>query len=303
MNASIDRLTWLAEEIGTRAIPWAIWGALLFVGYSGAKLTWALIEPMPTVTVQKLQTVKINNSGQAVASNASQLPQEHLFGEFTKEVVVEEKPVVESAPDTRLSLVLQGVMAAEDAAEGSAVIGRKGGQGQFFRIDEDVFGQAKLAQVFADRVILDRNGNYETLRFEDKPSKGQITSVGSSGSRQSSASSNNKKNNSRNTAVNESVQAMVSSIREEALSNPEQLVTRMGLEASEEGYRVTRRARQLMSLGLRAGDMVVAVNDNPVGNIEQDQLLVDQVIAGGDVKIEIQRGSRRFTIYHTIPNQ
>ena len=54
--------------------------------------------------------------------------------------------------------------------------------------------------------------------------------------------------------------------------------------------------------GLRPGDIVTAVNDNPVGNLAQDQALLNQILqSGGELKIAIQRGSRTFTIYQSIP--
>lgn len=286
------------ESVAAKFVPWLVWALLIMSAYVGAKVTWGLVDPLPTITVSQLKIANLNATQQTGSTGFSKkLPSMHLFGELTKEVAVVEAPIVESAPDTRLNLVLYSTVAANEPEGGYATIGKKGKSGEFFRVDDDVLGEATLAQVFPDKVILARNGQYETLRFDEKPSAGQT------GSRVVSAqNSRSQSSGSINNAVNASVQAMVSSIRDEALTDPQALVNRMGLEATGDGYRVTRRARQLMSLGLRSGDMVVAVNDNPVGNIQQDQLLVDQIIAGGDVKIEIQRGSRRFSLYHTIPN-
>jgi general secretion pathway protein C len=55
-------------------------------------------------------------------------------------------------------------------------------------------------------------------------------------------------------------------------------------------------------VGLRPGDIVTSVNDQPVGNIQSDQMLLNQVLqTGGELKIQIRRGSRSFTIYQSIP--
>ena len=99
-----------------------------------------------------------------------------------------------------------------------------------------------------------------------------------------------------------SVRGMVDYVSQRANEDPEAFIQEMGLQATDGGYQVTRRARQLQMVGLRPGDVVTAVNDQPVGNVQSDQALLNQVLqTGGELKLQIRRGSRSFTIYQSIP--
>jgi general secretion pathway protein C len=299
-------LDWLnrLQQQAPKLIPCAVWLLLIITGVLAARLTWYLIEPVPELTVRPLPVTGsvMEQSPQSATVDVD----DNLFGEYQPEAV-EAAPVIEAAPETRLNLVLQGVFASDNPENGSAVISKKGGSGDFFTTGKDVFGQAILRQVFSNRVILERNGQFETLKFEDTPSTGGTIASNSSAGRSIGNQSDRsgaapiREPNRSNDDVEDNIGQMLTDLRDEALDNPEGLIRRMGLEVTDDGYQVTRRARQLMAFGLRPGDVVVAVNDQQVGNIAQDQLLIDQLSVGGDVKIEIQRGSRRFSIYHTIP--
>ena len=99
------------------------------------------------------------------------------------------------------------------------------------------------------------------------------------------------------------VQGMVDYVTRRANEDPEGFVQEMGLEPTDGGYQVTRRARQLQMVGLRPGDVVTSVNDMQVGNIQTDQVMLNQILqTGGELKIQIRRGSRSFTIYQSIPS-
>ncbi len=98
----------------------------------------------------------------------SVLQKGELFGVFTepKEAPVVEQPVVVDAPKTRLSLVLSGVVASNDAQKSLAVIANRGVQATY-GINEVIEGtQAKLKAVMPDRVIISNSGRDETLMLE-----------------------------------------------------------------------------------------------------------------------------------------
>ena len=52
----------------------------------------------------------------------------------------------------------------------------------------------------------------------------------------------------------------------------------------------------LFLAGLQSGDVILSVNGRPVGDIQQDQLEIANIMAQGSARIEVQRGSRRFFI-------
>jgi general secretion pathway protein C len=230
-----------------------------------------------------------------------------FFGAVADVEEVGETPAID-VPETKLNLTLQGVMARGDG-QGFAVIGEGRGSGRVFGVGEDIFGQALLAEVFGDRVVLDRRGQFEILRYEQVSSDAILQSVNpNENSLPAPAESFREALSQANAEVangadlQAQVQGMVEYVNRRANEDPEGFVAEMGLEPSAEGYQVTRQARQLQMVGLRPGDVVTSVNDMPVGNIQNDQVLLNQVLqVGGEIKIQIRRGSRAFTIYQTIP--
>jgi len=91
---------------------------------------------------------------------------QHLFGAAATGDNTREKPV--AAPDTRLSLVLNGTVASNDEGHSYALISNPSGQTQSFSKGERVFGMAVLEEIYTDRVILSRNGRNESLRLPEK---------------------------------------------------------------------------------------------------------------------------------------
>ncbi len=78
--------------------------------------------------------------------------------------------VTEDLPETNLKLVLRGVGATEIDKTGGALVEGPDRQTEFFRIGEDMPGNAVLHSVFANRVVIDRKGKLENLFFPESRS-------------------------------------------------------------------------------------------------------------------------------------
>lgn len=286
---------------------------VLLVIYSAvlaARFTWLWLEPVPEVSAPTIRPAASANGGTGtdLEQLGRQLASRELFGEFQPEEVVQEEQRPVEAPETQLRLTLQAVLAQSGEGKGFAIIAQRNGQSKAFGVGDDVFGQAELAAVYGDRVILNRNGQMETLRYERAESTAMLQRLEEAPSaevEQGFEETFDQAQEEVNSGADMQAQMeqVASYIQQRANSDPEGLLNEVGLEPTGEGYRVTRRARQLQMAGLRPGDIVTAVNDNPVGNISQDQALLNQIMqSGGELKIQIQRGSRTFTIYQSIPN-
>lgn len=277
-----------------------------------ARFTWLWLEPVSQITAPTIRPAAASNSngGGDLEQLAQRLASRELFGEFEVEEAVQEEQRPVEAPDTQLRLTLQAVLAEAGDGAGFAIIAQRNGQSKAFGVGDDVFGQAELAAVYGNRVILNRNGQMETLRYERSESSQLLQPLeveAPPGAEPDQAFEETFDQAQEEVNSGADMQAQVEQvanyIQQRANSDPEGLLNEVGLEATGEGYRVTRRARQLQMAGLRPGDIVTAVNDNPVGNISQDQALLNQIMqSGGELKIQIQRGSRTFTIYQSIPN-
>lgn len=290
-------------------LPLQRWVVVILIALSAvysAQLTWLWLQPVPEVSAPRIQPANLNNA--ASSTNPEQLGaalgERHFFGQFEAVATAEPEQPVE-APETRLNMKLQAVLARGDDGTGFAIISRGGSQASAFSVGDDIFNQATLSAVYRDRVILDRNGQLETLRYE-REATSQLLQVNDEPIEDDSSFRETidqaQQRVDRGEDVQAQVEQMVSYVQQRANSDPQGLLDEVGLEATGSGYQVTQNARQLAMAGLRPGDVVTAVNDQPVGNIGQDQALLNQILqTGGELKIQIQRGSRSFTIYQSIP--
>lgn len=283
------------------AIKLATWLGCIGIAYQAALITWTLITPA-TLDIPKpgsgtipLTSVSKSDSLQYALADF------HLLGiaDAGPENAQQEQV---AAPETRLNFELKGILAGEKGS--SAIIAQTGGAGEYFKVGDRVFNRARLTDVFDDHVLLDNRGKLEKLVFED--SSGRLIQKGSN-SKAPSRPLPPKKNQSRsdnnfNNRVKkiDTPEEFVDLARAELLEDPRQALDNLGVEASGEGYRVTPKAGMLLGLGMQPGDVIISINGQPLGDIEQDQGLIDEVYTAGQARIEVQRGSRRFIINHSF---
>jgi general secretion pathway protein C len=97
----------------------------------------------------------------------------HLFGAAP----VERLPGSNNAPDTRLALTLSGIIALEDPDKGYAILSEEDKPAHLYATGAAVAGTtARLQKVFSDRVVLERQGELETLRLPRRALVGLLTS-------------------------------------------------------------------------------------------------------------------------------
>jgi len=75
--------------------------------------------------------------------------------------------VTEDLPETNLKLILRGISATNADDSSGALIEGPDRQTEFFRIGDNMPGNAVLHAVFANRVVIDRNGRFENLYFPE----------------------------------------------------------------------------------------------------------------------------------------
>ncbi|MGD8998853.1 MAG: type II secretion system protein N [Granulosicoccaceae bacterium] len=133
-----------------------------------------LVNSMLNVTLQWLSSTSGEDTPATIAApaaekvqrqQAAQIAQLHLFGKAQLQSV-KQAPTV--APETKLNLVLRGVIASGRAAGALAIVGPRGGKEKSYAIGETLPGGAELKEIYADRVILQHRGRLETLTLQRK---------------------------------------------------------------------------------------------------------------------------------------
>ena len=255
--------------------------ATLYFGWRMSSLLWLLAGqdyaelPKPVAQPASQQTVAVDGSRLASFS---------IF----KVVEVESKPnAAINAPDTALQLKLDGVfVSASHGKQSSAIISEQGqGIGKLYKVGQQVSGGATLSAVYMDRVLLNRNGVDEVLRFIKTNLLGGDTppAVAASGA-----------------GVNKGVQArdMIGQAIMRLNNEPDAYLSELGLASRGQGYEITdgSPAHMRNNLGLRVGDKILKLNGQPLGNPQQDKNLLQQIQQTGHARIDIQRGSQTLTI-------
>jgi general secretion pathway protein C len=113
-----------------------------------------------TNNIPKQITVTSGNVSRKIASL-------HLFGQMAaKKKQAAKKQIV--APATQLKLTLRGIIAEDQKHLGIAIIQQDNKKDEKpFSVKQSVFGLATLEEIYDDRVILLRNGKFETLRLPE----------------------------------------------------------------------------------------------------------------------------------------
>jgi general secretion pathway protein C len=240
---------------------------------------------------------------------------------------VESAPVVVNAPETKLNLELQGVFIAEDGKSSTAIVAEKNKTGELYAIGDKLPGNATLASVFQDHVLLKRGTKMEKLMFSDSafrsPATGSTPRSNRSTNRGTTTAVEPTKNRSdlerirdriRNrtspseprTTTTPRTRESMEQYRQKMQNDPVGTLSELGVtpvsEAESAGYRVGAEAQGvLQQSGLQPGDVILSVNGRPVGVAANDTALMDQVMASSRVRVEVQRGSRRFFLTVPVP--
>ena len=255
---------------------------------------------------------------QAPDIDLSRLLGSKLFGQYVPTPITTPKVEATKAPKTTLRLDLQGVFHGLSGVNSTAIIAQQGKTGELYRVGEQVSAGVTLQSVLSDRVILSRRGGaLEALYFDDDSKLEGVKSVSaSSGSGVNPANRNSDKKSRLSDAKSNlgkmissgrshSPEQIVQAITTDLESNPQAALQELGLESvgAGQGYSVGRGASRdlLRAMGLRSGDKVISINGWPLGDPGSDASQIKSALGGEKIRVEIQRGSRRFTVNLDVP--
>ncbi len=202
---------------------------------------------------------------------------------------------------TALDLTLLGVILRDDPAASRALIA-DGADDGYFRPGDEIRAGVTLSEVFPAHVSLDVEGRTELLYFPDGgPEIVEMpTTPEGVDALLAALRTDYVPPVSRERAAPETTQDYIALWRRRIIANPAQVLEQIGLEATENGYRIAEQHDSGVALaGLRAGDLVRTVNGQPVGDVDSDRRLFDEVAASGLARLEIERDGE--TIVMSFP--
>lgn len=253
------------------------------------------------------------------AVDPTAIPLWNLFGKEGAREKVDDTPKDVVAPKTNLQLELHGVFVAAKEEDSTAIISEKRRESKLYQVGDKLPGNATLAAVYENRVLLNRQGRLEALYFPDaKTGGGAMRSSGTSTaaakavntSRRTAPSRTERYSATRGSAGSggrvekmiqsaSSPEAFAKALQDEMGVNPEEALREMGLETNNgRGYKITGSGSPIFSaFGARPNDVILSLNGQQLGDPATDITRAQDMLSmeNCDLVVTMERNGHQFT--------
>lgn len=274
----------MGQRLGRIAANLLLAALVAYLASWGGKVTWWLVwQERPVATLFQMSSV---GSPASTGFSGRTLAAYEFFGRPEGVVPVAES-VRQSAPETRLRLRLEGVLVAGQAEYSGAIVAGTDGVTEHYRVGDTLPGNAELVEVEPGRILIKRNGMFETLTFEDNPDVGLVAEQTGS--------------------ANGSPEGFVADIQARLDNQGAAALVAFGLrpvqDGSASGYTYDGSNAMLNAASLKSGDVITAINGQMLGDFEQDRSLLESWRELPQLDIEIERNGARFSVSYALPDQ
>ena len=216
--------------------------------------------------------------------------------------------IEDGAPDTRLPLLLRGVVASSKAGLGQAVIEHSKLQDLYQVGDElPVSGKVVLAKVLPALVVLDNGGRYEVLRLFEESTLTRQAPARRTAAQTSRPPSTATTNTRSETPPAGDAAEIAATYRDRLYRDPESLADMVRVSAVREGgallgYRVSpgRDGSEFAALGFETGDIVTGVNGLALSDPANTVRLYQAMRSASEANFELLRNGETVTLNVSI---
>ena len=206
--------------------------------------------------------------------NIAAITQAHLFG------MAEVPPQDDGNAPPGQGFVVTGIIAGGDPKAGLAIVGMNPESAQVYAVGDMVPGGVRLHSVYADHVIIDRNGQLESLTLPHE--------AGPAGAPPPSTASLQTES-----APLERMRRMIAeqpSIIGDVM-RPQPVIDHGRMN----GFRVYpgRDRMAFMRLGLRPGDQVTAINGTPLDDRDRSEQILRTLTSSSEARVTVIRGGQQ----------
>ena len=159
----------LFSQLGHRRVAQFVMALLLvYIAYISAKITWSVISQSQSGQNTTINGISKNFNPNKVnkAIDVAKIQSLNLFGQYNENVDDAAEIEMANVPETKLNLVLTGLVASDDTSIAAAIIENQGKQDTYGIGDIIIGTRANLEQVLMDRVIIKHSGRLETLMLD-----------------------------------------------------------------------------------------------------------------------------------------
>lgn len=275
----------------------AIISLLLVVAcaYLLVELTWMFLYPdeESVASVPQIKQSVVNR--QAQQNNFKKLTSANIFGISEKAA----SPKQTKAPETKLNLTLKGVLAAKPMALASAIIAQgKSGKEDIYSVGDRMPGGVLIKEIHPEYVVLERNGQLETLKLQKISGAGGIGSLGLPDNTRNSLSSRSSYS---------TPGAALNQIRGDILKNPTSfgdyaipvLVKENGKQI---GYRLKpqKNGEVLSKIGLESNDVITEINGVKLDTQQNGVSALRKLSTAKNLNIVVKRNGAEVPLNITL---
>ncbi|MDH5610920.1 MAG: type II secretion system protein GspC [Gammaproteobacteria bacterium] len=251
-----------------------------------SELIWLMldesgVEPMAIIAPANSVVNQTLNNKKSQQQDFRTLTSTHLFG-IAETIKVSGS--TEKMPETKLNLVLRGILTAGTTQAASAIIAQgANGREEIYGIDDKIPGGITLREIYPEHIILERQGKLETLHLEKDSSPDLISPANSSiqpiSSTISTASTQELKN-IRNDIIKDPT-----SFRKYALP----VVVREN--GKQIGYRLQAQQKSdlLTQAGLESSDVITSINGIKLDDMKNSIGALNELRSADQVSITVKR--------------
>jgi general secretion pathway protein C len=212
---------------------------------------------------------------QAVVAHAPDIPaivNAHLWG-------VPPPSEVRIEP-SQVNLLLTGTIAGNDPQNGLAILGQTPQTARVYAVGDIVPGGAKLHSVYSDRVVIDRNGQLESLALPRQLNTGNAPPPSAAALQ----------------GENPNIERMRRMITEQPGLLADVMRPQPVMEHGRmNGFRVYpgRNRMAFMRLGLRPGDQVTAINGTPLDDRDRAEQILHTLGSSSEAHVTVIRNGQQ----------
>jgi general secretion pathway protein C len=180
----------------------------------------------------------------------------------------------DNAPLTTMPLILAGVIAGNDPNKGQAIIGASAASAKLCAVGAMISGGARLHSIFSDHVLIERNGGLETLKLPHTAPNASPAIKPMAGAPPAPPHTDAQRDNST---------VLAGLVRIQPVFNQGKL----------SGYRIFpgggRGNTAFTQLGLRSGDLIVAINGSPLDDAGRAMEVMQTLSSASSATVTVSR--------------
>lgn len=260
-------------------------------GLDNRLATSATISLLESETQAALASANDRGSKKGHKRDYDNIARSNLFGPLGAQP--SQKPAEQPKPIAKSAFSLIGTFIVSGDGGTAIIEDQKKKTQDVFSVGDTVFGEAKLVEIMSDRVVLDRSGAREELVMDDLASD-----KGSSGPTEFKDGI---------AFVNENEVLVQEAELDKALENLPLLLTQARAvpyfkDGKSVGLRLfaVKQGSLFERLGLKNGDILKAINGNPMGDLSQAIKLFETLKQERSINVQLDRERSEKEVHYQI---